>query len=216
MHDLNVFAVRKQRLRRLTYMTNTLQEAITTMALEADKNAAASGGSTQSSSWTIEMFHDGDCRLCNREVAMLRRLDTAGRVKFTDIARPDFDPSAYGQDLETLLAEIHARRPDGSWIRGVEVFRQLYSAVGFGCFVKLSRLPVLSQFLGLGYRVFAKNRLRLTGRCNVSDGTCPVGPGTRASAGAVSQDVQWSRNDAHRWTRLTRLSSMAGGKDHDS
>ena len=118
------------------------------------------------------MFHDGDCPLCNREVAMLRRLDKARRIKFTDIARPDFDPSIYGKDLETLMAEIHARRPDGSWIRGVEVFRQLYSAVGFGCLVKLSRLPVLSQFLGLGYRVFAKNRLRLTGRCDADGSSC--------------------------------------------
>jgi predicted DCC family thiol-disulfide oxidoreductase YuxK len=64
------------------------------------------------------------------------------------------------------------------------VFRQLYSAVGFGCLVKLSRLPVLSQFVGLGYRVFAKNRLRLTGRCKASEGSCRLNSDGRASAGA--------------------------------
>jgi predicted DCC family thiol-disulfide oxidoreductase YuxK len=55
------------------------------------------------------MFHDGDCPLCNREVAFLRKLDRTGKIKFTDIAAPDFDPAAYGKDLGTLTAEIHAR-----------------------------------------------------------------------------------------------------------
>ncbi|MGI9474584.1 MAG: DCC1-like thiol-disulfide oxidoreductase family protein [Rubripirellula sp.] len=45
-------------------------------------------------------------------------------------------------------------------------FRQLYKAVGFGTVVSITRLPVLSHLMELGYRIFAKNRLRLTGRCN--------------------------------------------------
>ena len=147
-------------------------------------DSAKKRSAPQRPTWTLEMFHDGDCPLCNREVAMLRRLDKARRIKFTDIAGLGFDPSVYGKDLGTLMAEIHARRPDGSWIRGVEVFRQLYSEVGFGCLVNLSRLPVLSQVVGLGYRVFAKNRLRLTGRCNTSDGTCRVSSDSRPTAGA--------------------------------
>jgi predicted DCC family thiol-disulfide oxidoreductase YuxK len=55
--------------------------------------------------------------------------------------------------------------PDGTWITGVEVFRRLYSAAGFGPLVMLTRLPVISQIMDIGYRLFAKNRLRLTGRC---------------------------------------------------
>ena len=143
------------------------------------KTLGASNSQAQSG-WTLEMFYDGDCPLCNREVALLRRLDKAGKIKFMDISRPEFDPSVYGKDRATLMAEIHARRPDGSWIRGVEVFRQLYEAVGFRCLVKLSRLPLLSQLLGLGYRLFAKNRLRLTGRCEASAGACRVDPRGRA------------------------------------
>ena len=47
----------------------------------------------------------------------------------------------------------------------VEVFRQLYAAVGLGMFVWPTRLPIISHALDFGYKVFAKNRLRLTGRC---------------------------------------------------
>ena len=128
--------------------------------------------SPRPSQWTIEVFHDGDCPLCNREVAMLRRLDKAGKIKFTDISRRNFDPSVHGKDLETLMSEIHARRPDGSWIRGVEVFRQLYAAVGLAPLVALTRVPPVSWALDAGYRWFARNRLRLTGRC--TDDTCSV------------------------------------------
>lgn len=118
----------------------------------------------------VEVFYDGECPLCVREIRMLMRLDRAARIGFRDIAAPDFDPSELGKDRETLMKRIHGRLPSGEFIEGVEVFRQLYDAVGFGFFVRLSRLPGITQLLDLGYEVFAKNRLRLTGRC--ADGAC--------------------------------------------
>ena len=74
------------------------------------------------------------------------------------------------------MDRIHGRLPDGTLVKGVEVFRHLYTAVGFGVLVAPTRLPGIAQLLDLGYRLFAKNRLRLTGRC--ADGACdlPAGP----------------------------------------
>jgi predicted DCC family thiol-disulfide oxidoreductase YuxK len=119
----------------------------------------------------LELFFDGECPLCLREVRMLKRLDRHARILFTDIAGPGFQPPT-DVDYGTLMDRIHARR-GGEWFEGVEVFRQLYSAVGLSPLVALSRAPGVKQLLDLGYRVFAKNRLRLTGRCN--DGVCAVG-----------------------------------------
>ena len=113
----------------------------------------------------IEVFYDGGCPLCLREVNFLRGRDRQGRIRFTDIDAPGFRAADLGPIHEELMAQIHARMPDGSWIRGVEVFRRLYAAVGFGPLVSLTRLPVISQLLGWGYSIFARNRLRLTGRC---------------------------------------------------
>lgn len=70
------------------------------------------------------------------------------------------------------MARIHGRLPNGEWIEGVEVFRRLYAAVGFGPLVALSRVFGIRQLLDLAYDVFAKNRLRITGRCDA--GTCAV------------------------------------------
>ena len=44
----------------------------------------------------VEVFYDGECPLCVREIRMLRRMDRAGGILFTDIATPDFDASAVG------------------------------------------------------------------------------------------------------------------------
>lgn len=116
--------------------------------------------------WDIEVFYDGDCPLCLREVNMLRRLDRGrGRILFTDIADEAFDAGQFGRTHDELMAEIHGRLPDGSWLVGVEVFRRLYEAVGLTAAVRLTRLPGVDWTLGRAYELFARNRLRLTGRC---------------------------------------------------
>lgn len=123
--------------------------------------------------WNIEVFHDGECPLCAREIEMLRRLDRHGRILFTDISSDDFVPETQGKDLETLMSTMHGRLPDGTWLTGVEVFRRLYTAVGFGPIVAVTRSPVLSGLLNWSYERFAKNRLRLTGRCEIEVCTAP-------------------------------------------
>lgn len=114
---------------------------------------------------TVEVFYDGDCPLCMREIRMLMRKDRASRIVFTDIAAPTFDATSVGTTYADLMTRIRGRLPDGSWIEGVEVFRQLYAAIGFRWLVAITRVPGLSHLLSLGYRAFAANRLRLTGRC---------------------------------------------------
>jgi len=126
---------------------------------------------------TIEMFYDGDCPLCMRETRMLSRMDRDKRIRFTNIAAPEFSPVSVGKTQDELMAEMHGRMADGSWVTGVEVFRQLYSAVGFGPVVWITRLPIIRQLLDVGYYFFAKYRLRLTGRC---DEGCAI-PATKAA-----------------------------------
>ena len=120
----------------------------------------------------IEVFYDGACPLCMREIRMLQGRDLRQRIRFVDIAADGFDAASVGLSWETLMDRIHGRLPDGTLVEGVEVFRRLYAAVGFGPLVALSRLPGVSQLLDLAYHAFAKNRLRLTGRC--VDGACEL------------------------------------------
>jgi len=135
----------------------------------------------------VEVFFDGACPLCLREITLLRRLDRRGRIRFTDIAAEGFDAAAVGRTWQELMDRIHGRLPDGTLLEGVEVFRRLYAAAGFGPVVALTRLPGLSHLLDLAYRAFARNRLRLTGRC--LDGQCQAHTG-RAGAGRTPAGAQ--------------------------
>jgi predicted DCC family thiol-disulfide oxidoreductase YuxK len=132
--------------------------------------------SVVSTSFEVEVFFDGDCPLCVREIALLRRLDEQARIRFTDIAAPDFDAEQVGLTYAELMQRIRGRLPTGELIDGVEVFRRLYEAVGFKRMVALTRLPGVSQTLDAAYSLFAKNRLRFTGRCTPE--LCDM-PGTR-------------------------------------
>lgn len=113
---------------------------------------------------SFEVFFDGDCPLCLREIEMLRRMDRRDRIEFTDIAAPDFDATEVGVSWDDLMGRIHGRLPDGTVVEGVEVFRRLYGAVGIP--VGWTRLPLISHGLDGVYQLFAKHRLRLTGRCD--------------------------------------------------
>ena len=61
------------------------------------------------------------------------------------------------------LPDVHGN--PGRWIIGVEIFRQLYSAVGFEWLVWPTHLHGVSHALNFGDLLFAKHCLRLTGRC---------------------------------------------------
>jgi predicted DCC family thiol-disulfide oxidoreductase YuxK len=115
---------------------------------------------------------------------MIRSLDRKHRIIFTDIAAPNFDAEKHtGLSYATLMDAIHGRVEGGSLVEGVEVFRQLYGRVGLAPVMWMSRLPGVSQLLDTGYVLFAKNRLKWTGRCE--DGVCEINPAhpTKTEAG---------------------------------
>ena len=147
--------------------------------------------------WSIEVFFDGDCPLCCREVKVLRRLDRYGRIRMTNIAGEDFNAADFGLAWEDFMREIHARLPDGAWVRGVEVFRQLYTIVGWSRVVWLTRLPIVAGALERGYRVFARNRLRWTGRCKASKGQLCSLPAPHVPPESEHQttDAEWWKQE---------------------
>lgn len=119
------------------------------------------------------VFIDGACPFCAREAQLWRRLDRErGRLTLVDISAPDFEPKTVDRTHEQLMAEIHGQDASGQLYTGVEVFRRAYKAVGWGWVLAPTAWPILRNISDLGYRWFAKYRLRLTGRrC---DSTCRI------------------------------------------
>jgi predicted DCC family thiol-disulfide oxidoreductase YuxK len=125
--------------------------------------------------WDVKLLYDGECPLCMREVRMLEKLNHKGRLALEDIAQPDFDASQYGRTFEQLMGSIHGVLPDGQLVTGMEVFRRAYAAVGLGTLLAPTAWPVLKPVFDRAYTLFAKNRLRLTGRSqDCATGRCAI------------------------------------------
>jgi len=123
--------------------------------------------------WDIKVFHDGACPLCRREIAMLRSMDPHQRVALEDIADPAFDASQYGLTREQVHAYIHGVLPDGTVVRGMEVFRRVYEAVGRGWVWRWTAWPVFRPIADAAYWVWAKMRpLFGSRRAACGDETC--------------------------------------------
>lgn len=102
----------------------------------------------------VDVWFDGDCPLCRREVALMRRLDRRGAITFIDVAGDGTCPI----DRAELLARFHARE-DGRMLSGAAAFAAMWRAIPllrpFGLLAR-NRF-VLSGFEAL-YRIFLQFR----------------------------------------------------------
>ena len=74
---------------------------------------------------TLEVWYDGDCPLCRREIAVMRGLDRRGAIVFTDVANGE---GACPVDRAELLARFHARE-DGVMLSGAAAFAAMWRAI---------------------------------------------------------------------------------------
>lgn len=116
--------------------------------------------------WQIKLLYDGHCPLCLREVNFLQKQDAGrGLVAFTDIAADDYTPAENaGISFEMAMGRIHAIRADGTVIKNVEVFRQIYEVLGIGWIYAATKWPIIGPVVDKLYDLWADWRLKLTGR----------------------------------------------------
>ncbi len=125
--------------------------------------------------YNFTMFFDGACPLCSREAKLLMKRDTKGRIRFIDTTSADFNPAQYGISTDPNRL-IHGMMADGTIVRGVEVFRQVYKELGLGWLLAPTGWPVSKQIFDLLYLLFARNRMaigRLFGR-KCEDSSCDL------------------------------------------
>ena len=114
------------------------------------------------------VWHDGDCPLCRREIALMRWLDRRGAIEFIDVASAP--ASACPIEAAEMLARFHASE-DGRLLSGAAAFAAMWRAIPLLRPLGLAaRLPwvlamlerVYLQFLRVRpqlQRMFAKRRI---------------------------------------------------------
>ena len=106
----------------------------------------------------LTVFYDASCPVCALEMDTLHERDCDRRLRLIDISAPSFDANAHGFAQRDLDAAIHAVRPDGSVVRGMEVLRLAYVAGGLGWLLQATRWPLVDRLADAAYRLFARHR----------------------------------------------------------
>lgn len=112
--------------------------------------------------YPLTLLYDGSCPICQLQMSALMKRDHASRLRFIDAAAPGFDAGKYGFKQEEFMRHIHAIRPDGSIVKGVEVMDLAYRSVGLGWLTAASRLPALKPLFNHAYTCLANNRYRIS------------------------------------------------------
>lgn len=106
----------------------------------------------------VTVWHDGDCPLCRREIALMRRLDTRGAIAFVDAAGPATCPP----DRAEMLARFHAREADGPLLSGAAAFAAMWRAIpALRPLSEAARNPLVLSLLERFYLGFLRVRPHL-------------------------------------------------------
>ncbi len=120
----------------------------------------------------LTVWYDGACPLCQREIALMRRLDRARAITFIDVAGADgaAGGAACPLDRAELLARFHARE-NGRIVSGAAAFAAMWRAIPLLRPLGLAaRNPAALAVLERLYRGFLRVRPRLSGWLRRWDG----------------------------------------------
>lgn len=117
----------------------------------------------------LKLLYDGECPICKREICILQNRDKKSKVSFVDISSKQY--SKYDNnslDYKTAMSEIHAIDSKGNLLVGIPAFAAVYAKCQLLVISTLLRIPFIEMTLRPLYKLFARNRLFITGRSNVN------------------------------------------------
>lgn len=123
----------------------------------------------------IQVFYDGSCFICSREMQIYQRRDSGGRLIFFDISVAGFDAAEHQSTIDALMKELHVRDADGVFHTGISAFARIWSAFPdsplYSLLERTINLPGIRQGADLGYATFARFR-HLLPKNSCHDGKC--------------------------------------------
>lgn len=122
----------------------------------------AGEGAVPAAPAALTVWFDGGCPLCRREIALFRRLDRRGAIRFVDIGTQAVDCPI---DRARLLARFHAQECGQPVVSGAAAFAAMWRAIPLlRPLGELARLPVLLWAFEQAYLGFLKIRPSLQRR----------------------------------------------------
>ena len=109
------------------------------------------------------VWHDGGCPLCQREIALMRKLDVRGAIRFVDVTEAS---TMCPVDRRLMLDRFHASE-DGVLLSGAAAFAAMWRAIPLlrplGLMAKSSRVLGVLEWAYLGFLRIRPGLQRLAG-----------------------------------------------------
>ena len=106
-----------------------------------------------SQAYVLHVYFDGSCPLCQREIALYRRLPQAATIDWVDVSCG----TDLGSDLScaAAMARFHVRDNHGRLFSGAAAFSQMWRQFpGWRWLGYVSAWPPMSWLFELAYRLF--------------------------------------------------------------
>jgi predicted DCC family thiol-disulfide oxidoreductase YuxK len=101
-----------------------------------------------------EIFYDGGCPVCAREIAFYKTRPGAGALRWTDVNQPGAALGA-GLTRQAALARMHVRRADGTLLSGAAAFAEIWRHMpGLRWLGRLLGVPPFGLAAEAAYRIF--------------------------------------------------------------
>ena len=102
----------------------------------------------------VNVFFDGGCPLCKREVNLYSKLDKDNEICWVNVAEEEFSaPENYTKNI--LLSRFHARDVDGQYYSGAKAFFLVWSKLrGWKTLAKLGRFKLVVWIAEYLYKFF--------------------------------------------------------------
>lgn len=116
---------------------------------------------------------DGNCMFCVRSIGFLHRLDIFRRIELVDFNDDAKHSLLKDFDFQRARTEMMLSTENG-WLGGFRAFRKIAGSLPLlWIFVPFLYLPGVAEIGDLIYKLIAKNRYLILGRCD--DGYCGLG-----------------------------------------
>ena len=115
----------------------------------------------------IEVFFDGKCGLCSKEIAYYQRIAPSGIFVWMDIATDPSPLAAYQISQADALRYLHVRDAAGNWHIGAAAFGNL-AAAALLAVSGVSGQFAIHQIAAMVYHRFADYRFARLAHCQIA------------------------------------------------
>ena len=117
----------------------------------------------------IEVFFDGKCGLCSKEIAYYQSIAPSGIFAWMDIATDASPLAAHQISQADALRHLHVRDAAGNWHIGAAAFLVIWQQLRYWRFLAvLVGLPIIRQIAAMVYNRFADHRFAKLAHCQIA------------------------------------------------